>query len=68
MQRSQLWELVRRLAHAAGIEQAAQLSIHSLRDTQDFARYKDARTTRRYGRSRDDLDCSPTYTLAAYLA
>lgn len=83
VQRSQVWELVQRLAKTAGIEVWAHLAIHSLRhtaitlaldagaslrDTQDFARHKDARTTRRYDRSRGNLDRSPAYTLAAYLA
>lgn len=83
VQRSQVWELVQRLAKSAGIEVWAQIAIHSLRhtaitlaldagaslrDTQDFARHKDARTTRRYDRSRGNLDRSPAYTLAAYLA
>lgn len=83
MHRSQLWELVQRLARVAEIDEWAQLAVHSLRhtaitlaldagatlrDTQDFARHKDARTTRRYDRSRGSLDRSPTYALAAYLS
>lgn len=40
----------------------------TLRDVQDFARHKDPRTTRRYDRSRANLDRSPAYTLAAYLS
>lgn len=81
--RSQLWELVRRLAARAELPDAERISIHSLRhtaitlaldagstlrDVQDFARHKDPRTTRRYDRSRSNLDRSPAYTLAAYLA
>lgn len=77
-----LWRLVRRLARAAGIEHWAALSPHSLRhtaitlaldagvslrDVQDFAGHADPRTTRRYDRSRDQLDRNATYALAAYL-
>jgi integrase/recombinase XerD len=58
-----LWELVRRLAHRAGIGSWQELSPHSLRhsaitfaldagaalrDVQDYAGHKDPRTTRRY--------------------
>jgi site-specific recombinase XerD len=77
-----LWRLVRRLARAAEIEHWAALSPHSLRhtaitlaldagaslrDVQDFAGHRDPRTTRRYDRSRHNLDRSAAYTLAAYL-
>ncbi len=80
---SQLWELVRRLAAAAGIGEWDRLSAHSLRhtgitmaldagvplrDVQDYARHRDARTTRRYDHSRDSLDRSAAYAVAAYLA
>lgn len=83
VQRSAVWELVQRLAKAAGLEEWSEIAIHSLRhtaitlaldagaslrDVQDFARHKDARTTRRYDRSRGNLDRSPAYTLASYLA
>jgi integrase/recombinase XerD len=83
MQPSQLWELVRRLAAAAGIAEWDRLSPHSLRhtgitmaldagvslrDVQDYARHRDARTTRRYDHSRDNLDRSAAYAVAAYLA
>ncbi|MGH3784099.1 MAG: tyrosine-type recombinase/integrase [Pseudonocardiaceae bacterium] len=83
LRQSQLWELVQRLAKAAGIESWAQLSVHSLRhtgitlaldagatlrDVQDYAGHRDPRTTRRYDHSRHSLDRSPAYTLAAYLA
>jgi integrase/recombinase XerD len=77
-----VWVLVRSTARAAGIEAWAKLSPHSLRhtaitlaldagaplrDVQDFAGHRDARTTRRYDRSREDLDRSPTYALTAWL-
>ncbi|MGW5053926.1 tyrosine-type recombinase/integrase [Actinokineospora sp. NPDC004072] len=83
MTQGQLWELVRRLAKAAGIPSWEQLSPHSLRhtaitaaldagvplrDTQDYARHRDPRTTRRYDHSRHSLDRSAAYTVAAYLA
>lgn len=83
MRPSQLWELVRRLAAAAGIAQWDRLSAHSLRhtgitlaldagvplrDVQDYARHRDARTTRRYDHSRDNLDRSAAYAVAAYLS
>lgn len=83
MRQSHLWDLVRRLARAAGIAVWDQISPHSLRhtgitlaldagvslrDVQDFARHRDPRTTRRYDHSRDNLDRNAAYTLAAYLA
>lgn len=83
MRPSQLWELVRRLAAAAGITEWDRLSPHSLRhtgitmaldagvplrDVQDYARHRDARTTRRYDHSRDNLDRSAAYAVAAYLS
>jgi integrase/recombinase XerD len=83
MRPGQLWELVRRLAAAAGIAEWDRLSAHSLRhtgitmaldagvplrDVQDYARHRDARTTRRYDHSRDNLDRSAAYAVAAYLA
>jgi site-specific recombinase XerD len=83
MRPGQLWELVRRLAHAAGIVEWDRLSAHSLRhtgitlaldagvplrDVQDYARHRDARTTRRYDHSRDSLDRSAAYAVAAYLS
>lgn len=83
MRPSQLWELVRRLAGAAGIDEWDRLSAHSLRhtgitmaldagvplrDVQDYARHRDARTTRRYDHSRDSLDRSAAYAVAAYLS
>jgi integrase/recombinase XerD len=78
-----VWELVRRTARGAQIATWSKLSPHSLRhtaitlaldagaplrDVQDFAEHRDARTTRRYDRSREDLDRSPTYALARWLA
>jgi hypothetical protein len=39
-----------------------------LRDVQDYARHRDARTTRRYDHPRDSLDRSAAYAVAAYLA
>jgi integrase/recombinase XerD len=39
-----------------------------LRDVQDLAGHDDPRTTRRYDRSRHNLDRSPSYALASYLA
>jgi integrase/recombinase XerD len=83
LRQSQLWELIQRLAKAAGIESWARLSVHSLRhtgitlaldagatlrDVQDYAGHRDPRTTRRYDRSRHSLDRSAVYTVAAYLA
>jgi hypothetical protein len=35
---------------------------------QDFAGHRDARTTRRHDRAREDLDRSPTYALTRWLA
>lgn len=77
-----VWVLVRRTAREAAIESWAKLSPHSLRhtaitlaldagaplrDVQDFAGHRDARTTRRYDRAREDLDRSPTYALTKWL-
>lgn len=82
LRQAHLWELVRRLARAAGLEAWDQLSPHSLRhtaitlaldagaslrDVQDYAGHRDPRTTRRYDHSRQSLNRNPTYTLAAYL-
>ena len=73
---------MRRLAAAAGIAEWDRLSAHSLRhtgitmaldagvplrDVQDYARHRDARTTRRYDHARDSLDRSAAYAVAAYL-
>jgi site-specific recombinase XerD len=82
LRQSHLWDLVRRLARAAGIPAWEQISPHSLRhsaitfaldagvalrDVQDYARHKDPRTTRRYDHARDSLDRNAAYTVAAYL-
>ena len=83
LRQGHLWELVRRLARAAGIEAWDQLSPHclrhsaitfaldagaTLRDVQDYAGHKDPRTTRRYDHARDSLDRNAAYAVAAYLA
>ncbi len=83
LRQGHLWELVRRLARAAGIEAWQELSPHSLRhsaitfaldagaalrDVHDYAGHKDPRTTRRYDHSRDSLDRNAAYIVAAYLA
>ena len=83
LRQGHLWELVRRLARAAGIEAWDQLSPHclrhsaitfaldagaALRDVQDYAGHKDPRTTRRYDHARDSLDRNAAYAVAAYLA
>ncbi len=83
LRQGHLWELVRRLARAAGIESWQELSPHSLRhsaitfaldagaalrDVQDYAGHKDPRTTRRYDHARDSLDRNAAYAVAAYLA
>jgi hypothetical protein len=39
----------------------------TVRDVQDFVGHRDARTTRRHDRAREDLDRSPTYALARWL-
>jgi integrase/recombinase XerD len=77
------FRMVRRLARAAGLDCADQLSPHSLRhafvtlaldagvslrDVQDAAGHADPRTTRRYDRARHNLDRAATYAVAAYLA
>lgn len=73
-----LFRLVRRLALAAGLPQAEDLSPHSLRHTaitetleqagmraaQDLADHADPRTTRRYDRRRNSLDGHAAYLLA----
>ena len=83
LRQSHLWELVRRLARAAGIASWEQMSPHSLRhsaitfaldagvalrDVQDYARHWDPRTTRRYDHSRVSLDRNAACAVAAYLA
>jgi integrase/recombinase XerD len=76
------YQQIRRLAAKAGIPAAAVISPHSLRhtwvteslalgvalqDVQDGAGHADPRTTRRYDRSRHNLDRHPAYVLAAHL-
>jgi len=72
------FRLLKRLGRIASVPQAAQLSAHSMRstaitellrvlplqDVQDFARHKDPRTTRRYDKSRANLDRAGSYVLA----
>ena len=74
--------LIRRMAGKAGIAAASRLSPHSLRhsfatellgagvplqDVQDAMGHADPRTTRRYDRSRHNLDRHPTYKMASQL-
>lgn len=76
------YKQLRRLAKAAGIGAANEVSPHSLRHTyatealdagaalqhvQDAMGHADPRTTRRYDRSRNKLAEDPTYLLAAAL-
>ena len=76
------YALIRRLARRAGIPAADRLSPHSLRhsfatellgngvplqDVQDAMGHADPRTTRRYDRSRHNLDRHPTYQMATQL-
>jgi len=76
------YALIRRLARKAGIAAAGRLSPHSLRhsfatellgagvplqDVQDAMGHADPRTTRRYDRSRHNLDRHPTYKMASQL-
>jgi integrase/recombinase XerD len=80
---SEAFRAVRRIAQAAGVAAAAQVSPHSLRhtfatialdagaslrDVQDAMGHADPRTTRRYDRARHSLDRHPTYAVAAYLS
>jgi integrase/recombinase XerD len=77
-----VFRLIRRAAGLAGIPSADRLSPHSLRhtyatlaldsgaplrDVQDALDHADPRTTRRYDRSRHNLDRSPSYAVAARL-
>ena len=83
LNRYQAARIVTRLARAAGIENPKRITPHScrhtfvtlaldagvsLRDVQDGAGHASPETTRRYDRARGQLDRSPTYRLAAYLA
>ena len=76
------WRLVRRLARTADVA-VDKLNPHgfrhgfitaaldagvSLRDVQDAAGHADPRTTRRYDRSRHNLDRAATYAVTAFLA
>lgn len=78
MSRQGAWRLVRRLAKRSVPDKAEKLGPHSmrhsfvtlsldagasLRDVQDAAGHADPRTTRRYDRSRHNLDANPTYLL-----
>jgi integrase len=80
---SEAYRTVQRLARVAGIEHAGRVTPHSLRhtaatsaldagaplrDVQDLLGHADPRTTRRYDRSRHNLDRSPAYALAAHYA
>jgi site-specific recombinase XerD len=82
MYEAQAWRLVRRLARAAGLKAAGQLSPHSLRhtfatslddagvplqDIQDAMGHADPRTTRRYMATHQHLDRHATYAFAAWL-
>ena len=73
---------IQRIAIKAGIPAGDRITPHSLRhtfvtealaagvplqDVQDAAGHRDPRTTRRYDRSRHNLDRHPTYVLAAHL-
>lgn len=83
LDRATAFRMVRRLAAAAGIDQAGRVGLHSLRHTfvtsaleagvplhivQDAARHADPRTTRRYDRARNNLDQHATYAVAAFLS
>ena len=78
-----VFALVRRIARAANLPAAEQISPHSLRhsaaiaalddgaalrDVQDFLGHADPRTTRRYDRNRGSLDRSPAHRLAVLYA
>jgi len=82
LDRTAAWRLLRRLARNAGIPNPDHITPHStrhafattaldagvaLRDVQDAMGHTDPRTTRRYDRSRHNLDRHATYTVAAYL-
>lgn len=79
---STAYALIRRLARRAGMPAASRITPHSLRhsfatrllatgvplqDVQDAMGHADPRTTRRYDRSRHDLDRHPAYAMAALL-
>jgi hypothetical protein len=79
---AQAWRLVRRLARAAGLKSAGQLSPHSLyrtfvyelddagvplQDIQDAMGHADPRSTRSYMATHQHLDRHATYAFAAWL-
>lgn len=83
VQQPAVFRVVQRIAAAAGIPAAGDLSPHSLRhtmitvalnagaplrDVQDMAGHADPRTTRRYDRNRGSLDRSPAYLIAGLFA
>lgn len=78
-----VFRLVRRIGKSAGLPSADQLSPHSLRhtaataaldagaplrDVQDMLGHADPRTTRRYDRSRGNLDRSPVHAISGLFA
>ncbi len=83
MARHAAFRLIQRLARAAEVPAAADISPHSvrhsfataaldagaeLRDVQDAMGHADPRTTRRYDRGRHSLDRHATYAVARVLA
>jgi integrase/recombinase XerD len=79
----EVYRLVQRVAAAAGLPQAHELSPHGIRHTvltilhdrgypthviQDLAGHADSRTTRRYDLARESLDRSPANDLGAIFA
>jgi len=80
LDRGDMYRLIRRIAKAAGLPQAEQISPHSLRhtfvtvarergasleDIQDSLGHADPRTTRRYDRARSRLERDPSQLVAA---
>jgi integrase/recombinase XerD len=83
LDRQAAYRIIRRLARQAHIPAAGDISPHSLRhgfataaldagvelrDVQDALGHADPRTTRRYDRSRHNLDRHATYAVTAFLA
>jgi len=83
MGQPEAWKMVRRIAHRAALDGAAELRPHSLRvafitgareagvpleDVQDAAGHADPRATRRYDRGRHSLDRHASYAVTAWLA
>lgn len=79
---TQVFRIVRKVAIAAGVAHAEEISPHSLRhtfatlsldagatlrDLQDAMGHRDPKTTMRYDRARGQLDRNPTYKLTEYL-